>query len=154
MVLAAAALLVSIGAGWLSHAWLTGTWMPAAPAVLARWLPPDWLSPDRLPPEPAPPEPALAGAPPAAATQEVPRAALADLAEKVPVAPVDLAGVLMDRTSAMRVLLRRWGAELGDVGAADPCDRVATFGLRCEPDQGGWSHLRAFDLPALSAAGR
>jgi general secretion pathway protein A len=62
---------------------------------------------------------------------------------------VDISTLLLDRTSAMRVLLRRWGVELGDVAGTDPCAKLATFGLRCEQGVGDWSELRACDRPAL-----
>jgi general secretion pathway protein A len=135
--LAAAVLLLAIGVGWLTHHWIAGNPLPGVPSALARYLPPGM-------------RPAVEEEEAAAADREdaVPRVALADVDEP-PLPEVDLSGVVMDRTTAMRVLLRRWGVELGNVGRTDPCDRVATFGLRCEPAQGGWSDLRAFDRPAL-----
>jgi general secretion pathway protein A len=56
---------------------------------------------------------------------------------------------MLDQTTAMRLLLRRWGVELGELKGQNPCARVDSFGLRCESDEGGWSRLRDFDRPAL-----
>jgi len=81
------------------------------------------------------------------AREPAPTAALAKLEE--PAVKVELSALMMDRTMAMRVLLRRWGVELGEIGDHDPCDRLETFGLRCEVGQGQWSDIRAFDRPAL-----
>jgi general secretion pathway protein A len=64
-------------------------------------------------------------------------------------ADLALGGVIMDRAVAMRVLLRRWGVQLKDLGQGDPCERVADYGLRCELGEGGWSGMRFFDRPAL-----
>jgi general secretion pathway protein A len=55
----------------------------------------------------------------------------------------------MDRPTAMKVLLRRWGVELKDLGAGDACRRVTDFGLVCETGEGGWPGLRLHDRPAL-----
>ncbi|MEA3273868.1 MAG: AAA family ATPase [Pseudomonadota bacterium] len=134
----AAALVLALAAGWLTHAWLARMEDPPIPDFLARWFPP---SPDLV--EPVEPEPEVE-------TEEAEAVvALAGLTEEAPDNPVDLDELTMDRTLAMKVLLRRWGVELGDVGEADPCERVASFGLRCEYDQGGWKGLRFFDRPAL-----
>ena len=49
----------------------------------------------------------------------------------------------------MRVLLRRWGITVQDLGYGDPCGRVAVFGLRCEREQGKLRHVRYYDRPVL-----
>lgn len=51
--------------------------------------------------------------------------------------------------AALRVLLRRWGFTIHDLGAGDPCGRVAVLGLRCEREQGKLSHVRFYDRPVL-----
>ena len=51
--------------------------------------------------------------------------------------------------AALRVLVRRWGISVQDLGSGDPCGRVAVFGLRCERERGKLSHVRFFDRPAL-----
>ena len=61
----------------------------------------------------------------------------------------DLDHLTTDRTTALRILLRRWGVELGEVRYGDPCAKIATFGLLCEPEQGTWANLRYFDRPAV-----
>jgi general secretion pathway protein A len=95
-------------------------------------------------------EPGRTDAAAADGLQQVPRAALvrAEPAPE-PLPPFDAASVMLDEEAAMRLLLRRWGVELGDLKGRDPCDKLVTFGLRCEPDQAGWSRLRDFDRPAL-----
>lgn len=55
----------------------------------------------------------------------------------------------LDQAEAMRLLLRRWSVELGNLDGEAPCARVKRFGLSCEHDEGGWSRLRDFDRPAL-----
>lgn len=71
------------------------------------------------------------------------------------VTDADLDRLTMDRTDAMRILLRRWGVELGEVQGGDPCAKIATFGLRCEREQGNWANLRYFDRPVMiRVAGR
>jgi general secretion pathway protein A len=55
----------------------------------------------------------------------------------------------MTEEAALRVLLRRWGFSIRDLGAGDPCGRVAVLGLRCEREQGKLSHVRYFDRPVL-----
>jgi general secretion pathway protein A len=56
---------------------------------------------------------------------------------------------MLEETAAMRLLLQRWGVELGKLEGQDPCVKLSSFGLSCESGQGGWSHLRDFDRPAL-----
>lgn len=60
-----------------------------------------------------------------------------------------LARLSMPESDALRILLLRWGVEVDELPAADPCARVAAFGLRCERGQGNLGDLRAFDRPAL-----
>jgi general secretion pathway protein A len=60
-----------------------------------------------------------------------------------------LARIAMPESDALRLLLLRWGVEVDDLPAGDPCARVASFGLRCERGQGDLDELRLFDRPAL-----
>jgi general secretion pathway protein A len=60
-----------------------------------------------------------------------------------------LARLAMPESDALRLLLLRWGVEVEDLPADDPCARVAAFGLRCERGQGNLGDLRVFDRPAL-----
>jgi general secretion pathway protein A len=81
---------------------------------------------------------------------EEPRAALAQVdqgAEEQ--TELDAAALMVDQASAMRLLLMRWSVELGALESQTPCAKVASFGLRCETDEGGWSRLRDYDRPAL-----
>ncbi len=57
--------------------------------------------------------------------------------------------IAMPESDALRLLLLRWGVEVNDLPAGDPCARVASFGLRCERGQGDLEELRLFDRPAL-----
>jgi general secretion pathway protein A len=141
--LVASALVVAAAAGWMSRAWLAQVPFdqspaPYVPAQLVRWLP----SPDAAPATEAVKNQEAAG-------ERAPSVALARLEEDAPHPELALGGLTMDRASAMRVLLRRWGVELNDLGDGDPCQRVTDYGLRCELDQGGWSGMRFFDRPAL-----
>ena len=63
--------------------------------------------------------------------------------------PPELARVALDLAPGLRVLLRRWGLELGDSKGADPCSRLQSFGLRCERAAGDWLDVQAIGLPAL-----
>ena len=141
--LAASVLLLAAGAGWLIQAWIAGDALPAVAGPLAVWLGP-----------PPPPSEAAAKVeePTAKEIAASTTAALASLPE-APKIQVDLGTLTMDRTSAMRVLLRRWGVELGNLGNGDPCARLDSFGLRCEPGYGAWDDLRALDRPALLRLG-
>ncbi len=57
---------------------------------------------------------------------------------------------VMDREEALSLLLRRWGVEVtGFDGGSDPCQRIASFGLRCEEEEGDWGHVRFFNRPVL-----
>jgi general secretion pathway protein A len=60
-----------------------------------------------------------------------------------------LARISLPEEAALRVLLRRWGITVQDLGFGDPCGRVAVFGLRCEREQGKLSHVRFYDRPVL-----
>jgi general secretion pathway protein A len=60
-----------------------------------------------------------------------------------------LARAALPEEAALRVLLRRWGISVQDLGSGDPCGRVAVFGLRCEREQGRLSHVRFYDRPVL-----
>jgi general secretion pathway protein A len=140
---AAFVLVLMVGGGWLL--WQP-TGIPELPQPLAAMIEP-WL--------PSAADPGLAdgqeGARGAAASEsDLPRAALAQaLPEAGAGSGIDPRAVMLDRTTAMRLLLRRWGVELGNLGSQEPCARVASFGLSCEEDVGGWSRLRDFDRPAL-----
>jgi len=60
-----------------------------------------------------------------------------------------LARISLPEEAALRVLLRRWGIAVQDLGFGDPCGRMAVFGLRCEREQGKLSHVRFYDRPVL-----
>jgi len=72
-----------------------------------------------------------------------------ELAQAQTGADLDPSTIMLDQATAMRLLLRRWGVELGDLASEEPCARVKRFGLSCENDEGGWSRLRDYDRPAL-----
>ena len=83
----------------------------------------------------------------AATSAPLPRIAFAGA---VPGAGADaLLRAAMTEEAALRVLLRRWGFSIQDLGAGDPCGRVAVLGLRCEREQGKLSHVRFYDRPVL-----
>lgn len=151
-LLVVAALVLAVGTGWMSRTWLSAfpfaqSGAPYIPVLLTNWLPPP------LPP-PAPEAvsattPAPGSAPAAEpAADEAPSVAVATMEEVPPEKELVLGDLTMDRTAAMKVLLRRWGLTLKDL-KGDPCTRVMDYGLRCEPVQGGWSSVRFFDRPAL-----
>jgi general secretion pathway protein A len=77
----------------------------------------------------------------------LPRVSLASFAPEA--APETLARLAMPEATALRVLLRRWGVMIQDLGGGDPCIRVAVLGLRCERERGKLSNVRYFDRPAL-----
>ncbi len=60
-----------------------------------------------------------------------------------------LATAALPEEAALRVLLRRWGFSIQDLGSGDPCGRLAVLGLRCERERGRLSHVRYFDRPVL-----
>jgi general secretion pathway protein A len=140
--LAAAVLILAMGAGWSIHAWISGDGFSGIPRAMARLLPVDAFR--------SVPGVETEGGSPTGAGEV--GAAMADLDEE-PGPAIDLSGLLMERTPGMRVLLRRWGVELGKVGSKDPCEKLSTFGLRCEEATGGWSSLRTLDRPALVRLG-
>ncbi|MCG6862045.1 MAG: AAA family ATPase [Chromatiaceae bacterium] len=171
-----AALVVAGSSGWVTRSWLAeppyaDRAAPYIPAPLARWLPPREAAP--LAQASKAQDGEIAGSEDAAAlptrqggvasvTQDgaatgtssaiqgpTPRLALARLDLEGPAEDLVLSDMVMDRASAMRVLLRRWGIELKDLGQGDPCIRVRDYGLRCERDSGGWDRMRFFDRPAL-----
>jgi general secretion pathway protein A len=55
----------------------------------------------------------------------------------------------LPESDALKLLLRRWRLELGDLGDGDPCPRLPRFGLSCEQERGKLSNVRFFDLPVL-----
>ena len=132
--------MIAVAGGWMIRSWLAGVPMatPHLPAFLTHWLPSQQA------------EPIVPGS---TTPQAIPEQA-SGLASTKPEAagPGEdsiLADLVMDRASAMRVLLRRWGVELPDLGPGDPCMRVMDYGLRCELGRGDWSRVRFFDRPAL-----
>ncbi|WP_133512509.1 ExeA family protein [Candidatus Thiosymbion oneisti] len=140
LAMATAALMLAVAGGWMTRSWLAEVPVatPQVPAFLARWLPSRQTEP-RVPVSP----------PPKAALEQAPGLALAEPEAAGPGEDLILADIAMDRASAMRVLLRRWGVEPAGLGPGDPCVRVMDYGLRCEFDGGGWSRMRFFDRPAL-----
>jgi general secretion pathway protein A len=84
---------------------------------------------------------------PEPASEALPRVSLASFAPEA--APETLARLAMPEATALRVLLRRWGVMIQDLGGGDPCIRVAVLGLRCERERGKLSNVRYFDRPAL-----
>jgi general secretion pathway protein A len=177
IALAVAALVLAVSAAWMiphryreaSLAWLS----PYFPTSLARWLPLDQADTametsgteieTAAEPEPEPettsgPETGIESATvpeqPEESREEMPEeptpdVTLASSDQDAPITQAVLADVTMDRKTAMRLLLRRWGVELGDLGAGDPCKRVRDYGLRCESGEGGWDALRQLNLPAV-----
>lgn len=110
----AAALMLAVAGGWMTRSWLTG--VPVAtssvPAFLARWLPS---------------RQAELSTTPETARERASGLAVAKPETGGPGGPGEdlmLADLAMDRASAMRVLLRRWGVELADLGPGDPCIRL------------------------------
>lgn len=81
------------------------------------------------------------------AGEALPRVSLASFAPEA--APETLARLAMPEATALRILLRRWGVMIQDLGGGDPCTRVAVLGLRCERERGKLSNVRYFDRPAL-----
>lgn len=168
----AATLALAVAAGWMSRDWLTrisfaDSAAPYVPAFLTRWLPPPEVAP-MAEAEAEEAQKASEGQDAAegrgseegreiargqgtgeGAQALLPNVALARVEEAGADADLALGGVIMDRAAAMRVLLRRWGVQLKDLGQGDPCERVADYGLRCELGEGGWSGMRFFDRPAL-----
>lgn len=167
IALVAAGLVCAVAIGWMTRSWVAevpfaNAAAPYAPATLARWLPSrpvDSLAEtsEIRNAEASPTQnglvPVEQGAgtttAPEAAPEHAPSLALARLEEEEPIVDLEFGEMAMDQSSAMRVLLRRWGVKLKDLGQKDPCVRVTDYGLRCELDRGGWSRMRLFDRPAL-----
>jgi general secretion pathway protein A len=84
---------------------------------------------------------------PETAGEALPQVSLASLAPDV--ARETLGRLAMPEETALRVLLRRWGVLIQDLGGGDPCTRVAALGLRCERERGTLSNVRYFDRPVL-----
>jgi general secretion pathway protein A len=84
---------------------------------------------------------------PETAGEALPQVSLASLAPDV--ARENLGRLAMPEETALRVLLRRWGVVIQDLGGGDPCTRVAALGLRCERERGALSNVRYFDRPVL-----
>ncbi|MBK1702802.1 AAA family ATPase [Thiococcus pfennigii] len=157
-------LTLLLAAGWTGWQWLAGS----GPEDLRRWLvvrlggASEPASPPAVvaPPSEAPPAEGVADEPAGAATglegesvtavgaiRPLPAEATESLSP-----PVEAAAAIetLGRTEALRVLLRRWGVQVADLDAADPCGRIAAFGLRCQVEEAGtWGNLRFFDRPAL-----
>jgi general secretion pathway protein A len=161
---AAAAFLLVIAAGGAWLLWeggVMGGWTQPIAAVVRSWLP-DGADAGLAGPAEGQGAAAAAGGPgapgapggngivPAGEGAETPRVALAkSVTDPGRRAGPDPASLMLDRLTAMRLLLRRWGVELGNPGSQEPCDRLESFGLSCANDEGGWSRLRDFDRPAL-----
>lgn len=137
----AAALVLAVAGGWMTRSWLAG--VPVAtssvPAFLTRWLPSRQAELSTTP----------GATTPGTAPEQASGLAAAEPETAGPGADLILADLALDRAAAIRVLLRRWGVELADLGPGDPCMRVMDYGLRCEFDGGGWSRMRFFDRPAV-----
>jgi len=178
-IAAAAALVLLLTAGWLAYERVRGDpldliagWLgpvptlsdaapaahvagPGRPSATAPGAGPAAVSPGGA-------APAAAGSPIAGAAALAPGAVQTPLGVEPTVLPraslvggtgaavADALGrAALPEGAAMRVLLRRWGIAVQDLGAGDPCGRVAVFGLRCEREQGKLSHLRFYDRPVL-----
>ncbi len=153
-VAVAAAVVLAIAAGWMSRDWLARipfaeSAAPYVPAFVARWLPLPENAPSagETPVQVSETSQSVEQEAVQAQEAQAPRAALVSAETAEPELSLDR--MIMDRSAAMKVLLRRWGVELKDLGQGDPCDRVTDYGLRCELDQGGWNRMRFFDRPAL-----
>lgn len=137
-------LALLIGAGWFARDWVP---MPAGSGlgpVVSAWLQDEGASHAVVT------EPALeADAGPTEPDSDPVASGEVVVAAETPERALDPAVSSMDRDSALRLLLRRWGVEVDDFGADDPCRRIAAFGLRCEQEQGTWANLRFFDRPVL-----
>lgn len=155
--------LMSVAGVWSGYAWLQGQDPATIASALSRML---GLSraqapPARSPSETAPevtaaiPSTSVAAAEPVSVAAGRPNAMVAPL-PLLDLASFDqgsvdatLARLALPEPVAMRLLLRRWGVTVDDLGAGDQCAALPKFGLRCEQESGKFSHLRFFDLPAL-----
>jgi len=93
---------------------------------------------------PVVPPPGSIPTPPGGDSRALPRVSLAGSTDT---AVADALG--LPEETALRVLLRRWGITIQDLGSGDPCRRLAVLGLRCEREQGKLSHVRFYDRPVL-----
>jgi general secretion pathway protein A len=157
VALVAAALPVAVGLGWMTRPWLAEASfervVPYLSAFLTGRRPRQTDSIDDAKDTGSDshtgPETRIAGG----QAGPAPSLSAAGLEADAPLSSVQLSEVTMDRASAMRLLLRRWGVELEDLGSGDPCQHVRDYGLRCELGEGGWDALRHFDRPALIGLG-
>ena len=90
------------------------------------------------------PPPGSIPTPPGGDPRPLPRVSLAGSTDA---AVADALG--LPEETALRVLLRRWGIAIQDLGSGDPCRQLAVLGLRCEREQGKLSHVRFYDRPVL-----
>jgi general secretion pathway protein A len=160
VALATSALVLAVAAGWMTRTWLSqapfAQMEPYVPAFLARWMP-GWQADATIDPIDSDTDVdtkmdsgKLAETPVEEGQPELtPSLALARVQEDVPVVDFALGEATMDRESAMRLLLRRWGVDLKDLGSGDPCERVRDYGLSCELARGSWDDMRFFDRPAV-----
>jgi general secretion pathway protein A len=93
---------------------------------------------------PVVPPPGSIPTPPGGDSRALPRVSLAGSTDA---AVADALG--LPEETALRVLLRRWGIAIQDLGSGDPCRQLAVLGLRCEREQGKLSHVRFYDRPVL-----
>jgi general secretion pathway protein A len=170
----AAAVLLAVALGWYFRDQVPAAWRPPIAPMLAHWFTepagppapaeakssekpasaPSALVPVSTGPKPVQgAEPAVAGPAPehqSLPAELVPQAGLARLPESPSEPPpLDWKRLMADQSGALERVLRRWGIELKELGTGDPCTRLASFGLRCERDQGTWASLRDFDRPAM-----
>ena len=144
LALATGLLLALFGGGWVALNRIGILPPPLGFQQLLTGTPVEPPAPDVPLPEASPPDPVGDEA------GDLPQLALVQAQpQTTDESELDTAVLLLDQASAMRLLLRRWGVELGKLGSNSPCARVDSFGLRCESDSGGWSRLRDFDRPAL-----
>ncbi|WP_295408881.1 AAA family ATPase [uncultured Thiocystis sp.] len=176
--LAAAAFVLALGAGWWGSAWLDaidGDPFGFLAARFARHTDEPPLGPASEPDALEEPQDATVAA---ATAEPAPLAASVAASEPIPlpepgaataetpapeeapplVAMTHFEGDALDATlerlampeaDAVRLLARRWGLELDDLGSGEPCARLARVGLSCEQELGTLGNLRYFDLPAL-----
>ncbi len=95
----------------------------------------------------SPPELTATTAEPQAGGEELPLIALVSFEREA--ADATLERLAMPESDALRLLLKRWGLELDDLGSNNPCARLVSVGLSCEQETGTLGNLRYFNLPAL-----
>lgn len=83
--------------------------------------------------------------------EALPQAALASFTSELTANTLER--LAMREEVALRVLLRRWGLTIQDLGGGDPCARALALGLRCERERGRLSNVRYFDRPVLLRVG-